>query len=725
MTIQEINRAYHRIIGALDRKELKNAFVFLHSLLAGLQAYSLQEKLQTLQDTYTFMLKYRLQGAKDPMEQQIYSSLLTQTYELCDLARHRALEPVSPLTYYNKRRIFQANPPQSYSRLYATLSIPTDTIEDKKRFEAAQVVLFNRLWVAEPINKDDILSVKEILFDPALPHTVGCQIVSALFLSLQMSFDKERLLLLFDALHTENEEIHIRALVSILLVLYIYRKRIDLYPQINDRLAAIHESRPALTNDIRTVILRFILSRETEKITRKLQEEIIPEMMKLTPKINKKMNLRDPHLELPGDEMNPEWQEILSEGDLGKKMQEFTELQQEGADVMHSTFIHLKSFPFFREVGNWFLPFTIDYSDLAAHFGNGNKAIRMLDSMTTASFMCNSDKYSLYFSMMQMPEEHRNMMMNQFTGQAEEMLEQNKEELFTRRQKTEIIVGQYVQDLYRFFKLYPGRIDFDDIFKQPLDFHNLKALQPYIAETESLTVIAEYYLRKKYYEDALPIYEQLAEREPDNEILFQKIGFCKQMEGEVEGAIEAYLRADLLNSSSKWVIRRIAACYRTLKQPDEALKYYRRYEAMNPDDLSLLMNIGHCLLELKEYAEALKYYFKVDYLDTKGNKAWRPIAWCSFLTGKFDQARHYYKKILDNQPNTQDYLNAGHTEWVLQNLGKAVEFYKMAVVKEEGNFQKFNEQFNQDIHDLLTAGIEECEIPLMLDQVRYSLEELI
>ena len=120
----------------------------------------------------------------------------------------------------------------------------------------------------------------------------------------------------------------------------------------------------------------------------------------------------------------------------------------------------------------------------------------------------------------------------------------------------------------------------------------------------------------------------------------------------------------------------------------------------------------------------LKYYFKVDYLDNKSTKAWRPIAWCSFLTGKYDQARNYYKKIMDNQPNTQDFLNAGHTEWALQNIKGALAFYKKAVEKESGDFSKFQEQFNQDIPDLLVAGIEEAEVPLMMDQLRYSLSDI-
>ena len=156
-----------------------------------------------------------------------------------------------------------------------------------------------------------------------------------------------------------------------------------------------------------------------------------------------------------------------------------------------------------------------------------------------------------------------------------------------------------------------------------------------------------------------------------------------------------------------------------------ALKYYRRYEALNPDNLSVQISIGHCHLELKDYNEALKCFFKVDYLDNKSHKAWRPIAWCSFLTGKYDQARNYYKKILDNQPHAQDLLNAGHTEWALQNIKGALSFYQQAVQMENGNILKFQEQFSQDVADLLIAGIEEAEVALMLDQLRYKIEGAI
>lgn len=721
MTIQEINRAYSRIIGSLDKKELKNAFVFLHGMIAGVREYTFHERLNELQETYTYMLRYRAEGAKDPMQEHIYHTLLASTYELTDMVKHKALLPESPLVFYSRRRILESEPQVTYPELFTQLKNMVDIPEREIMYESVLISLYHKIWLSEQLTPEESQSIQEILTDDSLPYMTGSQIISALFMGLQESFDKEKINLLFDGAESPEEEIRVRALICILLTLYAYRKRIHLYPQVSNRLAALAEGNPGLTSAIQLITLRFILARETEKITKKLQEEIIPEMIKLSPKIGKKINLKDFSAENIGDDMNPEWESLMGESDLGKKMQEFGELQQEGADVMHSTFVHLKNFPFFREMSNWFLPFMPDHSALHAP-GDQQVAQTMLETMAMATFMCNSDKYSLYFSMMQLPEEHRKMMINQFDSQASEMIQQAKEELITKRGKIEIIAGQYIQDLYRFYKLNPGRRDFNDIFTWMLDFHNLPVLQPYISDKESLTAIAEYYLRKNYYSDALIIFQRLIEEDQENDILFQKIGYCRQMLGDLQGALESYLRADLINSDSKWVIRRIGGCYRSLKQPDKALPYYQRCEALSPDDLSIQMSIGHCYLEMKEYDEALKYYFKVDYLDSKSNKAWRPIAWCSFLTGRYDQARNYYKKIMDAHPVMQDYLNAGHTEWALQNIKGALSYYKDAVQMESGDFHKFLEQFNQDIPDLLVAGIEEEDLPLMLDQLRYMLD---
>lgn len=719
MTQQEINRACNRATGSLENKELKNALDTLQGVISGTREFSFQDRLNEIQETYRNMLRYLVEGAKDPMQDQIYNNLLIWSYELTDNIRKQLLGKESSLSYYIHLRNIQPHFLPSYTELRVRLSDKAD-LQDYSGYENDLTDLFNRVWLSDHLHKSEVEELNILLASTNQPHQTGCQLVSALTLGLQSFFDSNKIILLFDAAAHPNDEIRVRAYIGLLLTFYLYRKRITLYPSIYDRLASLAED-DRFVKTVRNITLRFILARETEKITRRLQDEIIPEMLKLNTRINKKTDLSDINPEQLTEGMNPEWMDMIEGSDIGKKIEEFSELQQEGADVMHSTFIHLKSFPFFSKIANWFLPFNANHSLLkeSSKPGSEEKPDKILSMLETAPFMCNSDKYSLYFSVMRLPESHRSMMMGQFGSQAEEMMRQSKEELLSNIDKTSTIANQFVQDLYRFYKLHPTHLDFEDIFDLPLDFHNLNIIKPYLSDEESLTIIAEYYLRKNYFTDALAIYQRLASEQMDNPFIFQKTGYCRQMNGDFETALEDYLHADIISPDNKWLTRRIALCYKALKKPEKALKYYLRYDSLQPDNLSILNNIGHCYLELKDYNEALKYFYKVDYLDNKGSKTWRPIAWSSFLTGKYDHARNYYKKILEAEPTSQDYLNAGHTEWALQNLKGALELYQKAVRMESGDFNRFKELFYEDKEDLLIAGIEENEFPLMLDHLMY------
>ena len=104
MTIQDINKTYSRIIEWLDRKELKNVFDGLQGLIAGSGHYNFQDKLDELQETYKYMLRYRMDGIQDPMQEQIYRQIQASAYELADAVKLKALATDSPLYYYSRRR---------------------------------------------------------------------------------------------------------------------------------------------------------------------------------------------------------------------------------------------------------------------------------------------------------------------------------------------------------------------------------------------------------------------------------------------------------------------------------------------------------------------------------------------------------------------------------------------------------------------------------------------
>lgn len=725
MTTNEIQTTYSRIIKSLDNRELKIAFDSLESLVADPHVYMFRDELNNLQETYKQLLYYYTAGSKDPMQEKIYTELFASVYELTDKITQKLLMGGdSPEMYYSIQRtsIIHA---ENITKLTETIRSSYD-INNISLAEASVMKLFKSIWTSASLSEDDLNGLHRSLTaneektgtteESGYMTILNCQIVSALILGLQMFFDKRKLHLLIDAASSNNEEVKLRAYIGILITLYQYKYRIGYYPEIKYCLDNLAEN-PDFKKIIYLIILRFILSRETEKISNKLKDEIIPEMMKLHPKFNPRTSLRDLSPENIENEMNPEWMEKLSNTPLGKKIEEFNKLQEEGADVMHSTFVHLKNFPFFNEISNWFIPFNKSQSSVSEE----DIVLKSLELITNVGFMCNSDLYSLYFSIRQIPEEGRKMMIGQLESQLSELKQQKMAELQTRDDHTERIIGQYVQDLYRFYKLYQRRNEFDDIFTQKLDFHNLPVLQQYFSDKNNLSNIAEYYLRKNYFVDALTVYKHLSDTFEGDEMLFQKKGYCLQMTGDYEGAISEYAKAELINPESKWLLRRTAQCYRAAKQPENAIGYYLHYEKLDPENLSVLLSIGSCYLEMKNYTEALKYYFKVDYLDQDGGKAWRPIAWCSFLTGKYDHARNYYHKISIQNPDRHDYMNAGHTEWVLQNIKGALDFYKKSIQAAKSDFEAFRTEFNNDIPELIAAGVDVAEIPLMLDELRYTL----
>jgi len=506
--------------------------------------------------------------------------------------------------------------------------------------------------------------------------------------------------------------------------MYIYKTRIELSPYLLARIEACKENE-RFCKETRTIFLQLIKSRETERISRKFTEELLPEMMKISPSIYKKMKQDELMNDMNSLDKNPEWQEILEQSGIADKLKELNDLQLEGADVFMSTFSGLKSFPFFKEAANWFRPFNTEYTALNNVFTQGDKDNNFKKLISLSHFLCNSDKYSFCLSLTQVPETQRGMMTSQFNAEGIEMQNIEKDKLSLNADETgKNISNQYLQDLYRFFKLSSFRSEFSDPFSSHIDLFQVSFLQSIFSDDNTLRLIGEFYFRKEYYAEALTMFNKLLQNHRSDSELYQKIGYCLQMSGEYDKALDAYLKAEMIYPDSLWTLRRIASCYRTLKKPEAALEYYLRIEQMKPDNLSIEMNIGHCYFEQENYDEALKYYFKVDYLDPKSTKAWRAIAWCSFLAGKQEQARRYYEKILNNKPTSIDYMNAGHIEFVLKNLNKTVELYRKSIENDKGNKESFLNNFKQDIKYLIQAGISANDIPLLIDQLMYSLESV-
>ena len=721
MTKQEFQNYCRRIDNSLEQKRLKETFDILTHLLSEFPNWQLKEKLTELEDTYKTMLSYLTEGINDPGREKVFNDLLRSVYQVADSIR-----------FLFKTKSDSDNKQEHSLGLIPLLEDITGKIalldllgEDEKSLDLIGLEkqkelmirnIFYNIGSSEQWHTNTKEQWSKVLKNKLIPFTLSNLIVTALTLNLLESFDEQKALLLFEAAENEDEEIKQRVLTGIILFLRLYDKRLYLYPAINSRLQHLAEN-PLFIIQIRHLVLQFILCRETEKITRKIKEEILPEMMKISPKLNNKIKLEDLMSHDSGmEDKNPEWQELIKGSGLEDKLQEFSELQMEGADVMHSSFTHLKNYPFFNEVSNWFLPFSVP-----AEFLDNQEMVKLAETLTESKMICNSDKYSFFFSIAMMPESYRKMMTGQFSAEASSIQEILKEDAINDSKKISPVARQYIQDLYRFYKLHPKKRDFEDIFEVTPEFYQVPSIAELIGDKENLFIIGEFYFNKNYFFEAADIYSRLLKEDTNNHILYQKKGYCLQMQGDLQEALKVYLKAELFDANNPWIIKKLAYCYRMLKQPEEALLYYKKAEQLNPDNLSTLLNIGHCYLELKDYDEALKYYFKDEYMEKNKQKAWRPIAWCSFLIHKYEQAMDYFYKIIDSNPNATDYLNAGHAQLAMGNIKEAVRLYSLSLKYPDNSLEKFIESFTNDISDIIQAGVNEKDIPFILDRIMYDM----
>ena len=733
MNKQELKVFFQKTIDALEQKRLKEVFDGVSFLLTDSSNWKLKEKLSEWEENYKRMLLYLSEGVNDPKQEKIYTDLLRSVYQLADqtIVEVKTLRRWSypyecrqSLAYYAPKTTAQImDAMNDWIGKTSLIDLMEDGEEKKANLQSMEEErgkiegqLFNVIWLSNLWSSDEQNTWLQALNNKLYPVPSQCLIISAITLNLEEIFDERKVQVLLEACEHEQQELRQRALTGLLLFLRRYDKRLYLYPTINNRLQHLAEQKKFI-KDIRYIIQQFILSKETEKITRIMKEEIIPEMMKISPKLNNKIRIDELFSETGFDEKNPEWTNLIEESGLSSRLEEFTELQLEGADVMLSSFIHLKNFPFFENIHHWFVPFVLA-PPVMENFPLSN----FLQVLFKSNILCNSDKYSFYFSLAQMPEDYKDMVSGRFSSDTSAIQEMLQEEMPDNPvNKIHPAARQYIQDLYRFYKLFFRHNDFGDIFEVKPEFYQISAIAQFISDQESLTIIGEYYFQKNHFAEAIEIFDRLLQNNPNDETSLQKKGYCFQMLGNLEEAVSIYLKAELINPNHTWTVKKLAHCYRSLKQPQKALDYYRKAATFSPDNLSIQLHIGHCYLELKNYDEALKCYFKVEYLSNNKEKAWRPIAWCSFLTGKYREAIDYYAKFLENNPNAIDYLNAGHVQLAKGNNKEALNFYHHTLSAHNNSFEKFFELFSADIPDLLQAGVKPGNIPILLDCLMYGI----
>jgi tetratricopeptide (TPR) repeat protein len=731
----------HKRIGKLiSEKKVKQSLDILNGMISESSGGYLRDEYEDIVQTYRNILRYTIEGVKDPERNKIYLKLLQTILILSDRVRQDILSQYSGWhTYWIKQQIEKEHKLSGKSiietvddlmfkqELDEWLKITNETFPDPESeisIKHKQLIknIFNHLWLTDYYGEAEGSLVGIIQSSGKFKWHEISIFVSAITLSLFRIWQPEKIYHLIRLYQDGTDQVRERAMAGLILCLHYYNGRILLYPDIQAKIIEMSKN-GKFREHCRIIILQTIRSRETERLTKKLNDEILPKVARLKPRIEEKLDLDNLLPKEHEEGRNPDWSEMFTESDeIYKTMEELTTLQMEGADVYMSAFANMKHFDFFKDFQNWFVPFFPEHEAVDTIFsdeilGPGTNDLSL--ALYKTPFICNSDKYSLLLNLRYLPSAQKTMMLKVFRMELDGLDQLNTDDSGTDPYKSfRIYVTQYLQDLYRFFKLSPYKKEFEDIFSSKLDIYNSEFYRISCHSSEVESGLAEYFFSKNYYNDALDLFLKQIVKRPDDAILYEKIGYCYETEESYEEALKYYRRSDLIERKF-WTVKKIGYCLRKLGRNEEALDYYLQAGEMEPGNIHTIIMIAICYLGLREYENALQYYFRVEYMEPGNKKILRPIAWCYFALGRFDDSEKYYDLLSGEKLTANDLINKGHLALCQGKKKEAVEYYKQSLVIGEISRDEFLGIFSEDKTLLTANGVNEEDLPILLDYLFF------
>jgi tetratricopeptide (TPR) repeat protein len=740
MDTKTVIQQHKMICRLITEKKIKQSLDILQDMIDHASTGILRDEYDIIVMTYRNMLKYTIEGVEDPERNKIYLKLMQSILALGDRVRQDILSRNSGWHTYWVKQQTEKEQKLSGKSIVETVDdlmfkseldewlklsnevLPNPESEIVRTHKKLISNIFNHFWLTDYYGEAESSLINILRSSGKFKwHEAGI-FISAITLSSLRTWDIKKIFHLIDIYEDGQDQTRERALSGLILNLYYYNDRIKLFPEITNKIKELSLNNK-YREHCRIIVLQTIKSRETEKLGKRLSDEILPQVAKLRPRIEERLGLDNI---LPEDILegkNPDWAEMFSESDeIFKTMEELTNLQMEGSDVYMSAFKNLKHFDFFKDLQNWFMPFYTENEIVDSIFKDeilGPNTDELAQALYKTPFICNSDKYSLILNLKQLPSAQKSMMLKVFRMELEGLEQMNEGEVGIDQYKSfRICSTQYLQDLYRFFKLSPYKNEFEDLFSGRLDIYNSEFFRLSCNASEAESGLADYFFSKNYYDDALELFLKHSGERPDDAQLYEKIGYCFQQTGKYNEALKYYKRAELIDRKV-WTIKKIGLCLRRLGKDEDAIEYYLQASDLEPENIHTTVMIAHCYLDLLDYETSLKYYFKVEYKDPGNIKILRPIAWCFFAQGRFDESEKYYDRLSESKLNAHDFINMGHLALCKGDKKSAIEYYRKSIITKEITKESFMTIFWEDEEFLLLHGVNPDDLPILLDYLLF------
>ncbi|MBR1448124.1 MAG: hypothetical protein IJ588_05180 [Prevotella sp.] len=727
------NEELRKVVGLLEQCKLGPAINALENVLLINPGMGNMDALLAIKNDYSLMLQYWERGFEDAQREQLYGQLLARLYVLtANIITQRKMhqEPFWIGIYQRPRQVRKdwsmnnvRSQLENFTSEVALLELESPQQREEKAktlYEEHQMlmqdlfgyILTSRLWT-ENLAK----AFEDLLLSPTVDPVDQQLIVSAVTLSAMQMFGINKFQLLLKVYRQATvEQVRQRALVG--WVLAIDERKTRLYPALQQMVSEVLADKRCC-QEVTELQMQMVYCMNAEDDQQTIRDEILPEIMngnniRLTQRGLVEMD--EDSLE---DILHPDAAERNMEK-MEQSMHRMADMQKQGADIYFGGFSQMKRFTFFNDLSNWFVPFYPQHPSIS-HIWNNTKNKRFLQIITQVGAFCDSDKYSFVLafeyvlgrlpaSMLQMIENGEASPMP-VGGEISE--EEQSQPAFMRR--------MYLQNLYRFFRLYGSRNEFPSPFAMPQAIFFGKAIFSRSGLQGSLLEMGNFLYKRKYYDAAKGVIANLdEERRNFNYYVLQGMLQQRKPDFTSMSALESFARAIKVQPDSEQALAGYARAAFNAQGYEAALEKYEQLLEIKPDSKNYQLNAAICLSNLERNEEAEMRLFKLNYLYPDDRSVNHVLAWVLTLNGKYEQADKLYNDLLSvEKPKSLDILNYGYCHWVAGETMVAIAAFRQFMNTPGCEDYDMEKEFYDTSHKMLSErGISDVEISMMLDSLR-------
>lgn len=733
----------YEIIKFIEKKELAKAIAGMEAFIYSHPQYHFYEQIADIRKDYELMADYWRKGFKDPQREQVYEQLLHRLLMLYVDVMAKERLGRSPLLKNMYDRVNNGRYDWSvdgirgrlegYVSETAMIQLEPEHVRQSKEEQLQEVHLqmiedlFDYILTSGSWNDRRAQAFADLLTSPTVDAIDQQLIVSALTLSSMNTFDANKFKVLAKVyLNATDEHVRQRALVGWGLCLGTQSKSFVILPEVKkvvEEMANSQQCREELTE----LQLQLMYCMDAEHDTRKIHEEIMPELLKNNNFRVTRNGIEEVEDDPMEDILDPEGSERRMEK-LEENMQKMVDMQRSGADIYFGGFAQMKRHPFFAKACNWLMPFMTQHP-VVRKIWNGTQGKRFLHRMMALGAFCESDKYSFVLAF--------EKVVGMLPQKLLEMLESGEASMVggvvepEEQQRPAYIRRVYLQDLYRFFNLYPSRNLFVNPFGKERGDERLRLLFScelieHTAFESCLGEVAAFLLKRRQYEDAYHVLERWS-KENQDEQHYMLLGtvMMNLQPGNMPNykyAVELFRYVLKNNPDNDRALIGFARATFKMSDYESALVAYDNLVLRHEGNKNYLLNKAICLSNLQRNEEAMKILYQMDYEQPDDENIQRVLAWTLVGCGKVEQAGKIYEKLLEREkPVADDLLNDGLRLWVSGDVAAAEDRFKQVAILKEGHFDTAEEFDAETIGMLKRNGITEVEIKLMKEELaRYS-----